>query len=378
VPLLLIFASGCIKIGKTPEPTTPTPVPKPQPPKIDYAKFQPNELGHIPVLMYHDIGKTGKNRADGLDRTIASFEEDLQLLYDKGFYPVNISAILDNRIDVPMGKTPVAITFDDARKTQFNLLESTAARQVDPSCALGIMERFIKTHPDWKLRATFFILPKSKVTNESFGQTGLGKDKIKYLIDSGMEIGNHSTLHKRFTDYKAADIQREIGEADQLITTLNPEVKIQAFAVPMGTYPRDKTLWPYLSKGAFNNKQYAYKASFDAAWRPIFPPGHKKYNPLRLERINCIDSTNGVRYWINKLSLPGGSRYVSDGDPSWVSFPISYETEVDRAQLTGQGVQVNAYQSAAQSIQSAADAPAPTQSTAPAITPAAPPITGNR
>lgn len=367
--LSLVAAAGCVKTSKTPPVSTaPSAPPKPQAPSFDLTKVTPNELGQIPVIMYHDIGRSGKNTP--LDRTVASFEQDLQLLYDKGFYPVNASDVVKHHLDVPAGKSPVVLTFDDARKTQFNLIDGDKARQVDPNCAVGVMERFVKKHSDWKLRATFFVLPKSKVTNESFGQTGLGKDKIAYLLQAGMEVANHSTLHKSFRGYKAEEIQRELGGADQAILALNPEAKIETFAVPMGKFPSDKKLWPYLLKGTFNGKSYDYLAVFDAAWRPIVPPGHKKYNPLKLERINSVDGLNGVRYWVEKLAAPGADRYVSDGDPNWVSFPKSDEPLVNRQKLEALGLQINAYEqgaAAAKGIQSAADAPTPAAAPSPAV-----------
>lgn len=291
--------------------------------------------------MYHDIGKSGKNTP--LDRSVASFEKDLQLLYDKGFYLVNAADIVANRLDVPLGRTPVAITFDDARRTQFNLLTTDQGPQVDPNCGLGIIERFVKAHPDWKVRATFFILPKSKATNESFGQTGLGKDKIDYLLKSGCEIANHSIVHKSFANYTAAQVQQEVGGADKLITSLNPKVKIETIALPMGKFPKDKTLWPLLIKGEDKGHRYEYQAAFDAAWRPIPSPASKKFNNLRLERINSIDGLNGVRFWVDKLMAPGGERYISDGDPKWVSFPKSKESELAQDRVLGQGNQINAY-----------------------------------
>lgn len=348
VPLALLALpslalTGCVRPKSSAPTPPPGPTPAPKAPTLDLSKVQPNELGKIPVIMYHDIGKTGKNTP--LDRTVASFEKDLQLLYDKGFYLVNAADIVANRLDVPVGKTPVALTFDDARKTQFNLLQTDQGMQVDPNCALGVLERFVKAHPDWKLRATFFVLPKSKVTNESFGQTGLGKQKIDYLLKQGCEIANHSTLHKSFAGYSAAQIQQEIGGADKLVTELNPEVKIETFAMPMGKYPKNKALWPLLLKGSYNGHAYSYAAAFDAAWRPIPSPASVKFNPLRLERINAIDTINGLRYWVEKLVGPGGGRYISDGDPNWVSFPKGQETELSRTRVEKQGKQVNAYES---------------------------------
>ena len=102
LPLVLVVLPGCLKFKPTGPTPAPSATPAPQPPKLDLTKVQPDELGKIPVIMYHDIGKSGKNTP--LDRTVASFEKDLQLLYDKGFYLVNAADIVTNRLDVPLGR----------------------------------------------------------------------------------------------------------------------------------------------------------------------------------------------------------------------------------------------------------------------------------
>jgi hypothetical protein len=102
-------------------------------------------------------------------------------MYAAGFRPVNLSDVLDNAIDLPAGKSPIVLTFDDARKSQFHLIETDKAYKIDPDCAVGILDAFHKRHSDWPMRATFFVLPKSRLTLEPFGQPGLGPQKMSYL-----------------------------------------------------------------------------------------------------------------------------------------------------------------------------------------------------
>jgi hypothetical protein len=134
-----------------------------------------------------------------------------------------------------------------------------------------------------------------------------------------------------------------VGGADKLVTELNPEVKIETLALPMGKYPKDKKLWPLLIKGSHNGHAYDYKAAFAAAYRPMPSPATKKFNPLFIERVNSVDGLNGIRFWIEKLMAPGGGRYTSDGDPNWVSFPKSREPEVSAERVAAQGKRTNAY-----------------------------------
>jgi peptidoglycan/xylan/chitin deacetylase (PgdA/CDA1 family) len=350
--LIAAMNSGCQFFNRNKQAAAaPTPIPTPagpQPPKIDFNAVRPNELGDIPVIMYHEV-KGNKDDVRLMIRSIASFKKDLEILYKNDFRPVNLSDVVNNNIDVPPGKHPVVLTFDDARASQFQLIETPTAQAVDPNCAVGLMEAFAKEHPDWKLRATFFVLPKSKATLEPFGQLGKGDAKMQYLVDKGMEIANHSTNHRDFRPYNAAKIQEELGYAHNTLLAAAPKAKIETVALPMGRFPRDKKLWPYLLKGTYQGKTYQYKAAVLAAWRPIPSPANRKYNPLQLERIDSINGLNGIRDWVKKLkdgSAPGHTIYISDGDPNVVSYPKASTLLANVAKLKAEGKLPYGYESA--------------------------------
>lgn len=340
----VLTLSGCNLIPGTQKVVSvPTPAPTPagpQPPAIDFEKIRPNELGVIPVIMYHEIKGAKDDDKYGLTRSVASFRKDLEVLHKNGFYPVNLGDVVDGDVDVPAGKSPVVLTFDDARGSQFQLIETADSMKVDPNCAVGIMEEFYKQHPkEWALRGTFFVLPKSNVTVQPFGQPNLGTQKMEYLVKQGFEIGNHSTHHRSFRGYTPAQIQEEIGNAHNEIMDAVPTAKVRVVAMPMGIFPRDKKSWPYLLKGEYKGKTYEYQAAMLAAWRPMPSPASKEYNPFHLERINSINGTNGIRDWVEKLTGGGAAmpRYISDGDPSVVSYPknIAAQANVERIKAGG-------------------------------------------
>ncbi len=341
VPVALLSLGGCSLLKRqaaAPTPAAATPKPGPELPKIDYAAVRPNELGRIPVIMYHEVkGKENKS----LTRSVADFQKDLELMYEAGFYPVNLSDVANNNISVPAGKSPIVLTFDDGRQSQFNLIETPTTMKVDPDCALGILEAFNRKHPtDWPLRATFFVLPKSPKTMDTFGQLGLGGQKMQYLLQKGMEIGNHTTNHKTLRGMTAAQIQQEIGYANNQLLLDAPDAKIQVFAAPRGQFPSDKKLWPLLNKGTFEGKTYEHKLIMLAAWRPMPSPASTEFKPgIGMERIDSIDGLNGVRDWIKKLSSGGSvyQRYVSDGDPNVISYPKNEERLANVNALKAEG-----------------------------------------
>lgn len=358
-------AAGCNRNAPK-SPATPPPA-APTPPPLDLAKVRPNELGHIPVVMYHDVA--GAKNTD-MFRTPATFRNDLQLLYDKGFFPVNLRDVTANQIDVPAGKSPVVLSFDDARQSQFKLIEKADSYEIDPECAVGILEDFCKTHTDWKPRATFFVLPRSAKTTEPFRQTGLGAQKLQYLIDKGYEIGNHTTLHKSLRPMTAQQIQQELGGALKAIQEEAPKAEVVSFAAPFGSYPRSKALWPLLQKGTYEGVEYAHTGVCLAAWRPTPAPGARRYDPLRIERITPEDKRFGLKYWVDELVSGRMSRYVSDGDPQTVTFPKTEESTANLALLRQQGKKIHAY-----SLGGAGGAK-PIVSSAPAEAPGAGPATG--
>jgi peptidoglycan/xylan/chitin deacetylase (PgdA/CDA1 family) len=336
---------GCqyiAKIGKSQATPVPGPAATPGPPAIDYATIKPNELGTIPVVMYHEIGgnKDGKN--DKMHRTVASFQKDLELLYNNGYRPVNLGDVVSGKIDVPPGKKPVVLTFDDSRRTQFILTETATEQQIADNCAVGVLEDFSKQHPDWPKKATFFVLPPSRGNADFFAQKGLGAQKLEYLANAGYEIGNHTYVHKSLRPMNATQIQEAVGRAHNEILTAYPRTKVTTFAVPMGQYPNDKKLWPLLKSGTYKGIPYNHTGVMDAAWRPMQSPFAKKYNALRLERITPEDINFGLAYWI-KILEKNRTAFVSDGDPNYVTYPSEQAALAEPARLKKMGVYANPY-----------------------------------
>lgn len=341
---LSLVAGGCNKLPfLKPKPTpAPTPTPAPKPPAIDYAALKPNEMGRIPIVMYHHIGKDTKDTK--LSRTVASFNRDLNLMYKLNYVPVNLSELLDDKIDVPAGKKPIVITFDDAWVTQFKLIDKGANLQVDPNCAVGLIEAFCKSYPDWTPHATFFCLPPSNFKKDTFDQPGLGGQKLKYLIDHGFEVGNHSTVHGSFAKYDAATVQKELGGAHAALTKLEPSVKIRSIALPFGVYPKNKAVWPFLLKGTYNGTSYQYDAALLAAWQPNPSPSSKDYKAIQLQRISPEDIVNGLANWLKRLDkVRPYAAYVSDGDPNCISFPMEEKPKLNAAKVKSEGKLINAY-----------------------------------
>ena len=119
------------------------------------ADLRPNEVGRVMVLEYHKVDYPEERWT----RTPENFRRDLETLYARGYRLQSLNDLLDGKITVPAGFSPVILTFDDSSPGQFRYVEQGGTLVVDPKCAVGVLEAFIAEKPDFGRGATFFVLP---------------------------------------------------------------------------------------------------------------------------------------------------------------------------------------------------------------------------
>jgi len=353
VALLFLFVSGCNRNRQAEAP------PKPKgPPKVGSAvlqKSKPNEAGAVMVIMYHRILADEKDT--DLNRRPETFRRDLETLRTKNYYPVTALELAENTMDVPAGKTPVVITFDDALPSQFRVIQKNGASKIDPNCAVGIMENFSKKFPDWPMKATFFVLPKEGRNAEPFGQAEFVADKFEYLTSKekgkGYEVANHTSTHSSLRGMSVKKIQWELATAKKGIAQINAKAGMQTLALPYGKMPRDEAAKKALISGSDGNSGYAHKAVFLAAWRPVMSPLSKAdkkfaqggsfclFNASELERVTPdarnATSPGTLEYWLSYFDKNPTLRYVSDGDLKVAAVPVALKNSVDEARAKAQG-----------------------------------------
>lgn len=294
------------------------------------AEFEVNELGRIPVLEYHRIVEA----ADQYARSPQQFRQDLEWLYNNGYYLISVSNFVDQYFDVPKGKKPVIITFDDADSSQFLLRQAqddkrqaqddkvegnTFSFQIDPDCAIGILDVFLRNHPDFGKGEMFFVNPRL------FDQPESRKQKLDYLISTGRELGNHTANHANLHSLSADDIRDELGILQQYVNkTHGKDVPLGALAYPFGGVPKDEERIQALQNGEYQNTSYRIEIAFLVGADPAYPPYHKEYEALYVQRIQAIDDE--WQRWFGRS--PGQTEFsdsevfypfVSDGDPEVVT-----------------------------------------------------------
>ena len=285
-------------------------------------EIQPNELGEIMILMYHRIGSQELD----WERHYNNFRKDLERLYSKGYRPINLQDLIDNQIDLDPGYTPFILTFDDSTPGQFRYIEENGELVIDPQCAVGIMKDFNKENPDFALKGTFY----TNYSAPPFRQAELVKEKLEFLVDKGMEIGNHTYNHINLRNASIDTMQKELGHHAQKTREYIPGYQIRSLALPYGGIPpADKE--PYVYSGQYEDVTYKNEAVLLVGSNPTPAPNHKNFNLKRLPRIR--GSQDELDRWFNYFNKYPERRYVSDGDPDNITFPEELKDSLEPESL---------------------------------------------
>ena len=287
----------------------------------------PNELGRIPILEWHQVVDADGTYKVSRDR----FRAELNELHARGYVPVSLADVLDRRIDLPAGKSPVLLTFDDASPSHFRYLERNGTTVIDPTSAVGILLDFIKTHPDWKPRALFCALPAAEAGHAFFGDKGIDGQKsawrfpkLQFLVAQGFELCNHTLWHAKLSKYPDAFVQEQIARGTMAIDSAVPGYRVRGLALPYGLWPKNRALAVSGSwrdpKGKRDIK-YSHDAVFLVAGGPARSPFDPQFNPHALPRVPLQGGTK-LSTTLDTMDKPGPwARYVSDGNPTTVAKP---------------------------------------------------------
>lgn len=286
----------------------------------------PNEMGRIMVLEYHLITDHNGDYA----RERGQFRKDLELLYNRGYRPVNMSDVLDKKLNLPRGLSPVVFVFDDASPEQFRYINNNGKLEIDPTSGMGIWLDFKKTHPDWNNKAVFCLLSGASAGHNFFGDRGIQGQKsnwrfpkVRWLADNGFELCDHTLWHAQLNKYPDAFVQEQIARNALAIDSAVPGYRIRSMALPQGLWPKNRAL---ASKGSWTNPKtgktvsYNWPVVFEVAGGPMRSPYDPAFNPGMTPRIQVIG--NAIESMINKLEQSGNA-YVSDGNPAVIAKPAA-------------------------------------------------------
>lgn len=292
--------------------------------EIDLEAVKPNETGEIMVVMYHSLGE--KNSA--YVRTAASFRADLERLYEMGFRTISLNDYVNNNITTPAGYTPVVLTFDDGHSSNFTIIEENGELTPDPNSVVGILEHFNEEHPDFGMEATFFLNGGTP-----FKQKEYMAYKLNYILEKGMDLGNHSTGHEHLGDLNATQIQKTLGGNIQAIEGIVSDYTVNTLALPFGERPKDEYLNGLVTSGEYNGIPYHHDAILKVGWKPEVAAIHKNFNFERINRVQSGDGDYQMTFYLDNYEKNPSKRFISDGDPNIVTVPESKVETVSQARL---------------------------------------------
>lgn len=291
--------------------------------KLDKDKFRNdgiNELGKVPIMMYHGIknmknGETdyigGNVDKDGYTRTAEAFRKDLDIYYEKGYRMIKLSDYINGNIDVEYGKSPIVLTFDDGNANNIKVtgLDKDGNIIIDPNSAVGILEEYKKKYPDFNVTAIFFV------TNALFNQPEYDDKILNWLVNNGYEVGNHTRGHDNFTKIDTNKTQEVVGYMYNKLESIIGDKYSKIVALPFGSpYNKTHENYQYIINGSYDGIEYETVAALRVGWEPEVSPFDKNFDKTFLKRCRAYDN-NGVDFDIEMiLRMLDKSRYVSDGD----------------------------------------------------------------
>ncbi len=276
----------------------------------DLQQYQPNELGGVVVIMYHNL--VADEAKEGFyARTPENLKKDLTRLWQEGYLPVSIDDYVNGTIDIPIGKSPVVFTFDDGYQNSFQFLPDGT---LDPNCAIGVFEDFYREHPDFVPKVTFYI-------NQSFfGDDEFSDKKAEFFnSQSNYQLGNHTIDHSNLRRLTKENVARVIVEQGAILKDITGQTAFH-FAVPFGEKPKQYFDW--IGEPDWLG-EYQMLSSLNVGWNPAPSPYDINFNKYSINRITCGEDDFELFYWLDILKNHPEKRYISDGNPTLVSVPAA-------------------------------------------------------
>ncbi|MBB5077220.1 polysaccharide deacetylase family protein [Nonomuraea endophytica] len=318
------------------QPSEPAPIPTAsQPPAVvatpEFARqVKANEAGLVPIIMYHRIIK---KRMASIDRTPDQLRQELEKLAKQGYVPITAAEFAAGRIQVPAGKFPVVLTFDDGHSSHFALDDQGRPAK---NTAVAIIYDVARKYPSFRPVATFWV---------NHYPFGLQKQEqqasaAQWLHRQGFEVANHTWTHPNLRAMGTKKVREQIARLERMLKKLGVPPST-TMALPFGSMPHKKKA---ARKGEWGGVRYDFDAVFLAGAEPSLSPFAKGYDPGAVQRIQSNGKKGECRkwcsqYWLEWLQKHPGWRYVSDGDPDRVSVPKKLQGNIAAKRRD----QVNAY-----------------------------------
>lgn len=283
-----------------------------------------NELGKVPIMMYHGIREKTSNSTgtvggnvdkDGYNRTPEAFREDLEFYYENGYEMIRLDDYINGIVKASYGKSPIILTFDDGNEDNIKVtgLDDKGNIIIDKNSAVGILEEFKKKHPDTNVTATFFV------NGGIFNQSEYNDKILKWMVENGYDIGNHTQTHLDIKKSSGDRVQKEIAYVYDKLEKVIPGKYVKIIALPFGSpYVKTHDNFKYVLSTSYNGKTYETEAALRVGWEPEVSCFDKDFDKTFLKRCRAYDN-NGKEFDINMVfNMLKKSKYISDGNPDTI------------------------------------------------------------
>lgn len=310
--------------------------------KIDKEKLAGdgiNELGKVPIMMYHGIrektssstGTVGGNvDKDGYNRTPSAFREDLEYYYEHGYRMMRLEDYINGKVDVEYGKSPIILTFDDGNEDNIKVtgLDENGNIIIDKNSAVGILEEFKKNHPDANVTATFFV------NAGMFNQSEYNEKILKWMVENNYDIGNHTQTHLDIKKSSADKVQKEIVYVYEELEKIIPGKYVKIIALPFGSpYSKTHDNFKYVLSSTYNGKTYETEAALRVGWEPEVSCFDNDFDKTFLKRCRAYDN-NGKEFDIKMVfDMLEKNRYISDGEPNIITIKESDKNKLGETNM---------------------------------------------
>jgi peptidoglycan/xylan/chitin deacetylase (PgdA/CDA1 family) len=298
-----------------------------------------NELGRIPILMYHNFVHKPEN-TDDLNLTFDQFRGQLDWLRENDFVMVGLNSVIHREFDIPAGKRPAILTFDDSSAGQFRLQESEdGGFEVDPDTAVGVLEAYGEQYPEFAGPAFFGVLPFNCFTSKDDSSTC--EERLTWLVEHGYEVGNHTYGHQDLTDVSDQRLKDEIVVAQQWLDERieGPNNLSNVLVLPYGAYPEAAHHKALLFEGfVYEGEPLHLELVLEVGGGPVSSPYSIRW---AANQMRCHTDPASFEYWADQFTNGDMQVYVSDGDPNVLTMPSGWEEYVNVTLLMEDGLTLN-------------------------------------
>ena len=144
-------------------------------------------------------------------------------------------------------------------------------------------------------------------------------EKIAFMNENHLLLCNHTLMHNDLSSAKneEAVIESIVSNESYYLNKYHVEL-VKILAIPFGTYPKDVSIIENLGYSALK-----------VGWKPEVSIFSKKFNPLKINRVQNGTQPYQFDYWMDYLNNHQDEVFISDGNADTVTIPSGLKDDID-------------------------------------------------